>query len=255
MTADETSVDDLVLCGVLTKRGSCFPYTWRARHFRLYASGNVLMYFESELAAASGEQPRGTAILKGIRRYDIVPHGLVFDLQGGSGRPYEMLTRAPSEEERQRWYNTFNLPVTPAPRTRTNTYVDGAAPAVHTASALQASRVSTLEEPTRMSMEDRMSSLHDASDAMLLAELELRRIKLHDSVSLDTVRTKYLIGKKLGVGASASVYEVTRRDGLLTKPLAVKVRITYYSNCDGYNACRYARRQGAPAALEPEPKP
>ena len=56
-----------VMNGVLTKRGSAFPFTWKQRYFELSAS-RELRYYENEAVCRDGGRPRGMVVVVGVRR-------------------------------------------------------------------------------------------------------------------------------------------------------------------------------------------
>ena len=97
---------EVQMTGTVTKRGSAFPYTWKTRHFVLSVDvikqTHVIEYFENKGA----KKPKGTVVALGVRRYDVLLHGLVFDLQGGA----QMFARAPNAGERARWLAALGDP-------------------------------------------------------------------------------------------------------------------------------------------------
>lgn len=112
-SAKNPNNDVVMMSGILTKRGSQFPFTWKQRYFTLASdraavarhfgpNARVLQYYECEAAAAESSKPRGTVTVVGVRRREEDPSnglGLSFELESGA----EMLIRCPTPEEQARW--------------------------------------------------------------------------------------------------------------------------------------------------------
>ena len=100
-------------------------------------------------------------------------------------------------------------------------------PRVHKAAGAPAfgKRASTqwmAKEGSASLVEERMTPLKECTDEMIIAEVKLRNIKLHDRITKELVASKYTYGKILGQGSSASVYEAVHTKS--KKKVAIKVR-------------------------------
>lgn len=76
-------------------------------------------------------------------------------------------------------------------------------------------------EKGRLAAEERMVPLKECSDAMLLAELDHRNIRLHERVTENLVSQRYKFGKLLGQGSSATVFEAKHKK--TGREVAIKV--------------------------------
>ena len=99
-------------------------------------------------------------------------------------------------------------------------------PRVHKAAGAPAfgKRASTqwmAKEGSASLVEERMTPLKECTDEMIIAEVKLRNIKLHDRITKELVASKYTYGKILGQGSSASVYEAVHTKS--KKKVAIKV--------------------------------
>lgn len=70
-------------------------------------------------------------------------------------------------------------------------------------------------------VQQRLLPLKDCPDAILLAELEHRNIRLHEKVTETLVQQRYQFGKLLGQGASAAVYQAFHKKSKMD--VAIKV--------------------------------
>ena len=101
--------EPVYVCGILTKRGSSFPFNWKHRYFHL-SPDRCLRYYEVAAVNAAtatpkgpplGFQPKGEVTVVGVKSRD--SEGLTFELEAGA----EMLIRTSSASDHALWLHSL----------------------------------------------------------------------------------------------------------------------------------------------------